>query len=36
MNNSKLINQDSGNFEYYTPIEIVNAALEAEANNDLL
>lgn len=26
MNNSQLINQDSGNFEYYTPIELVDAA----------
>ena len=28
MNNSQLINQDSGDFEYYTPIEIVDAARE--------
>jgi hypothetical protein len=26
MNNSQLINQDSGNFEYYTPVEIVDLA----------
>lgn len=26
MNNSQLINQDSGNYEYYTPIEIVEAS----------
>lgn len=26
MNNSQLINQDSGNFEYYTPIEFTDTA----------
>ncbi len=29
MNNSQLINQDSGNTEYYTPIEIVDMARDA-------
>lgn len=28
MNNAQLINQDSGNYEYYTPIEIVDMARE--------
>lgn len=28
MNNSQLINQDSGNYEYYSPPEIVEAARE--------
>jgi len=35
MNNSQLINQDSGNFEYYTPIELVNAAREVMGSIDL-
>jgi hypothetical protein len=35
MNNSQLINQDSGNFEYYTPIEFVNAAREVMGSIDL-
>lgn len=35
MNNSQLINQDSGNSEYYTPIEIVNAAREVMGSIDL-
>jgi hypothetical protein len=35
LNNSQLINQDSGNFEYYTPIEIVNAAREVMGSIDL-
>lgn len=28
MNNAQLINQDSGNTEYYTPIEVIEAARE--------
>lgn len=28
MNNAQLINQDSGDYEYYTPIEIIEAARE--------
>ena len=35
MNNAQLINQDSGDFEYYTPIEIVNAAREVMGSIDL-
>ena len=35
MNNAQLINQDSGKFEYYTPIEFVNAAREVMGNIDL-
>ena len=35
MNNSQLINQDSGNYEYYTPIELVNAAREVMGSIDL-
>ena len=35
MNNSQLINQDSGDFEWYTPIEIVNAAREVMGSIDL-
>lgn len=35
MNNSQLINQDSGNFEYYTPIDLVNAAREVMGSIDL-
>ena len=35
MNNAQLINQDSGNFEYYTPIELVNAAREVMGSIDL-
>lgn len=35
MNNAQLINQDSGNFEYYTPIEIVNLAREVMGGIDL-
>lgn len=35
MNNSQLINQDSGNFEYYTPIEYVNSAREVMGSIDL-
>lgn len=35
MNNSQLINQDSGNFEYYTPIEFVDAAREVMGSIDL-
>jgi len=35
MNSSQLINQDSGNFEYYTPPEFPNAAREVMGNIDL-
>ena len=35
MNNAQLINQDSGDFEYYTPIEIVNAARDVMGGIDL-
>jgi len=35
MNNSQLINQDSGNQEYYTPIEIVNMARKVMGGIDL-
>jgi len=35
MNNAKLINQDSGNFEWYTPIELVNAARDVMGSIDL-
>ena len=35
MNNSQLINQDSGNFEYYTPIEFPDAAGEVMGSIDL-
>jgi hypothetical protein len=35
INNSELINQDSGDFEYYTPIEIVNAARSVMGGIDL-
>jgi hypothetical protein len=35
MNNAQLINQDSGDTEYYTPIEIVNAAREVMGGIDL-
>jgi hypothetical protein len=35
MNNSQLINQDSGICEYYTPIELVNAAREVMGSIDL-
>jgi len=35
MNNDQLINQDSGEFEYFTPIEIVNAAREVMGSIDL-
>ena len=35
MNNAQLINQDSGNFEYYTPIEIVEAARNVMGSIDL-
>lgn len=35
MNNAQLINQDSGNYEYYTPIEIVEAAREVMGSIDL-
>ena len=35
MNNSQLINQTSGDFEYYTPIEIVDAAREVMGSIDL-
>lgn len=34
-NNMQLINQDSGNYEYYTPIEIVDAAREVMGSIDL-
>lgn len=33
--NHQLINQDSGNFEYYTPVEIVDLAREAMGKIDL-
>lgn len=35
MNNSKLINQDSGNFEYYTPKFIIERAMEVMGRIDL-
>lgn len=35
MDNAQLINQDSGSFEYYTPIEIVEAAREVMGGIDL-
>ena len=35
MNNAQLINQDSGNFEYYTPMEIVEAARLVMGSIDL-
>lgn len=35
MNAAQLINQDSGDFEYYTPIEIVDAAREVMGSIDL-
>jgi len=35
MNNSVLINQTSGNCEYYTPVEIVDAARKAMGGIDL-
>jgi len=35
MNNVQLINQDSGNFEYYTPPDIVEAAREVMGSIDL-
>jgi len=35
MNNAQLINQDSGNFEYYTPIEFPTAAREVMGSIDL-
>lgn len=35
MNNAQLINQDSGNYEYYTPIGIVDAAREVMGGIDL-
>lgn len=35
MNSSQLINQNSGNFEYYTPIELVNAARLVMGNINL-
>lgn len=35
MNNAQLINQDSGDFEYYTPIEIVEAARTVMGGIDL-
>lgn len=35
MNNANLINQDSGNFEYYTDMRIVNAARRAMRSIDL-
>lgn len=34
-NKAKLINQDSGNTEYYTPVEIVDAARKVMGNIDL-
>ena len=34
MNNAQLINQDSGDYEYYTPIEIVDAAREVMGSID--
>lgn len=33
--NARLINQDSGNYEYYTPIKIVEAAREVMGSIDL-
>jgi len=35
MDDAQLINQTSGNFEYYTPIEIVNAARKTMGRIDL-
>ena len=35
MNNAQLINQDSGDYEYYTPIEIVEAARIVMGSIDL-
>lgn len=35
VNNSELINQDSGDFEYYTPIEIIEAARKTMGTIDL-
>jgi len=35
MNNAQQINQESGDYEYYTPIKIVNAAREVMGNIDL-
>lgn len=35
MDNAQLINQDSGNYEWYTPIEIVNMAREVMGEIDL-
>jgi len=35
MNDAQLINQDSGDYEYYTPVEIINAAREVMASIDL-
>lgn len=35
MNNGALINQDSGDYEYYTPIEIVEMAREVMVTIDL-
>ena len=35
MNNAQLINQDSGNTEWYTPIEIVDMAREVMGSIDL-
>lgn len=35
MNNSQLINQDSGNYEWYTPLKIVFAAKQVMGSIDL-
>lgn len=35
MNNANLINQDSGNYEYYTPPKIIEAATEVLGRIDL-
>lgn len=35
MNNAQLINQDSGDYEYYTPMEIVEAARKVMGGIDL-
>ncbi|MCZ5870255.1 hypothetical protein [Vibrio parahaemolyticus] len=35
MNNANRINQDSGNFEYYTPKEIVDAARQCMGGIEL-
>jgi len=35
VNNAQLINQDSGDYEYYSPIEIVDAAREVMGGIDL-